>query len=91
VLVGLNVPHIPAFEQVTVHLTPLFVESLDTTAVSNCVEPLTSKLGGGGLKTTEIANEASMVMLAEADFVGSETEVAVTVTVLPAGTADGAV
>jgi hypothetical protein len=32
-----------------------------------------------------------MEMLAEADFVGSVTEVAVTVTVPPAGTADGAV
>jgi hypothetical protein len=49
-----------------------------------------SDVGGAGLKATEIAG-AVIVMVADADFEVSVTEVAFTVTVLPVGTAAGAV
>ena len=47
--------------------------------------------GGGVLSMTEIAAAEVMVMEADADFVGSEAEVAVTVTTPVPGTAVGAV
>jgi hypothetical protein len=91
VLVGLNPPQAPMLPQVTDQVTPAFAESLLTTAVSDVVALVWSEEGGSGLKATEIGTAAVMVMVADADFVVSVTEVAVTVTVLPVGTADGAV
>jgi hypothetical protein len=88
VLVTLKLPQTPALPQLTDHVTPLFAASLLTIAVSGVVALVESEAGGAGLIATEIA---VMVIVAEAVTVVSLTEVAVTVTVLPVGTAEGAV
>jgi hypothetical protein len=76
--------------QVTVQVTPAFLLSLLTTAV-RLVVPLTMReVGGVGMRATETPG-AVMVMIAEANFVVSVTEVAVTVTVPELGIAAGAV
>jgi len=90
VWVGLNDPQAPALPHVTVQSTPALVLSFETTAVIGLVEFICIDVGGGGLKTTVIAG-AVMVMFAETDFVESACEVALTVTVVPVGTAAGAV
>ena len=82
-----NAPQEPELPQVTDQVTPAFAESLVTVAVSAAVALVVSKAGAPE-SVTEIA---LMVMVAEADFVESVREVAVTVTVLPVGTAAGAV
>ena len=81
----------PQFElpQVTIQFTPLFDGSFVTTAVRAVMLLICTEEGGGGLKETMGAGV--MVILAEANFVGSAVEVAVTVTMLPEGTAAGAV
>ncbi len=55
------------------------------------VAPRPSDVGGVGLSATVMAAGAVMVMVAEAVFVVSVTEVAVTVTVPDVGTVAGAV
>ena len=90
VLVGLMLPHC-ALPQLTLHVTPAFAESPVTDATMLAVAPVFIDEGGGVLSVTEIAGEAVMVMEAEADFVGSEAEVAVTVTTPVPGTTVGAV
>ena len=87
---GLNDPQAPVLPQVTVQSTPAFVESNETTAVIGLVVLTCIDVGGGGLKTTVIGGGV-MVMFAETNFVLSAVEVAVTVTILPLGTAAGAV
>jgi hypothetical protein len=80
-------PQAPALAQVSVQSTPALAASLVTIAFSSEVAPVpTESVAGATLTET-----GRIVMLALIDFVGSLTEVAVTVTVLPAGTADGAV
>ena len=93
VVAGLKLPQAPELPQVTVQLTPPFLLSLLTTAVRLVVVPVTSDVGAAGLNVTEMAGGggAVIVIVAEADFVVSETDVAVTVTVLLVGTAEGAV
>jgi hypothetical protein len=86
--VGLKEPH-GELPQVTDQATPAFLLSLATTAVRLPVA-LTASDAGGEFKVTEIASGV-IVMVAEADLVESETEVAVTVTVLGDGTVAGAV
>ena len=76
--------------QVTVQVTPALWLSLLTTAVRLEVTPMMREVGGVGLRATEIPG-AVMVIVAEADFVVSVTEVAVTVTVPEVGIAAGAV
>lgn len=76
--------------QVTVQVTPALWLSLLTTAVRLEVAPMMREVGGVGLRATEIPG-AVMVIVAEADFVVSVTEVAVTVTVPEVGIAEGAV
>jgi len=76
--------------QVTVQVTPALWLSLLTTAVRLEVAPMMREVGGVGLRATEIPG-AVMVIVAEADFVVSVTEVAVTVTVPEVGIAAGAV
>ena len=88
-----SVPHVapehPAPERDQV--TPLFCESFCTEAVKLAdVETCTDVLAG--LTETEIARGADvMVTLATFDFVVSETEVALMVTVAGEGTLAGAV
>jgi hypothetical protein len=66
--------------------------SLLTTAVRLVVWLTTSDVGGVGLRATEIdGGGAVIVIVAEAVFVVSATDVAVTVTVAGLGTALGAV
>jgi hypothetical protein len=77
--------------QVTVHVTPPFLLSLLTTAVRLAVVPTNTDVGGVGLRATEMAAAAVIEMVAEALFVVSVTEVAVTVTVAGLGTVEGAV
>jgi hypothetical protein len=92
-VVGLKLPQAPALPQFTVHVTCGLLElSLLTNAVSCSLEFTRTALGGAGLKETVTAPLGPvMVRVAEADLVGSVTEVAVMVTVLPVGTAEGAV
>ena len=73
---------------VSVHVTPLFVESLLTVAVKFCVEPVVT-FAVEGDTATPIAAPA-MVIVAEDDLVVSETEVAVRVTVAGEGAVAGA-
>jgi hypothetical protein len=54
------------------------------------VAPVCREEGGAGWKETDMAG-AVMVIVAEKKEVGSVTEVAVTVTLPPLGTTDGAV
>jgi hypothetical protein len=85
----LNVPQAPAplLPHVTDQVTPAFLESLVTVAVSAAVALVASKAGA-----PESATEMAVIVIVDdADFVGSVTDVAVTVTVLPVGTAEGAV
>jgi len=78
--------------QVTVQSTPAFDESFVTRAVSGLFVPSCIDDGGSGWKETLIGGGVVlMVIVAETDFVGSACEVAVTFTVLPVGTAAGAV
>ena len=63
-------------------------ESLATKAVNAAPLEACSDVGAGPSVTTTVV---TMVMVAEADFVGSVIEVAVTVTVLPEGAVMGAV
>jgi hypothetical protein len=77
--------------QVTDQLTPAFAVSLLTEAIRLAVAPITIDDGAGVVRATEIAGAEVIVMVAEADLVESLTEVAVTVTVLPEGTEEGAV
>ena len=77
-VVGLNDPQLPLGAQLQV--TPAFVESLATTAVSVAVALICSEAGGAGLNDTEIPAGAVMVTVACADWVESVTEVATTVT-----------
>ena len=72
----------------SVHVTPLLAESLLTVAVKFCAEPAVT-LAVKGETLTVIP--PTIVITEEADFVGSETEVAVKVTAADAGTAAGAV
>jgi hypothetical protein len=68
---------------VTVHFTPALALSFVTTAVRLAVVLTTNDAGGAGLNATEMAG-ALTVIVAEAVFVLSVTEVATTVTVVPA-------
>jgi hypothetical protein len=77
--VGLKDPQ-AELPQVTVHVTPAFLLSLVTTVVRLLVVPMVIDAGAAGLKATEMGG-AAMVMVAVPDFVLSELEVAVTVTV----------
>jgi hypothetical protein len=87
----LKLPH-KLLEQVTVQVTPAFLESLVTMAAMLVVPLIASEDGGGAAKATVMAAlEEVMVTVAEADFVVSATEVAVMVTVAGEGTAEGAV
>jgi len=70
--------------------TPLFCESFVTVAV-NCTWVLTCTPVGSGLGEVICTEIAIILNVTWADFVGSPTEVAVTVTELVAGALDGAV
>ena len=75
----------------TLHVTPALPESFATTAVYGEVALTLMNERAGGLNVTVMAPPVMMVITAEADFVLSVTDVAVTVTVFPLGIADGAV
>ena len=90
VLAAESEPQEPALPQVTVQLTPEFVLSLLTSAV-NAALPPTCKKAGVGLSVTAIGAGAVMVIVADAEALLFATDVAVTVTVLELGTAEGAV
>ena len=87
-VVGLNEPQ--ALDGAHDHVTPEFVGSFATTAVSVAVVPVCKELGGTGLNETEIG-AAAMVTIAEADAEAFCTDVAVMVTAPPVGIAAGAV
>jgi hypothetical protein len=78
VVVGETVPH-GVGEQDTVQVTPLFAESLVTVAVNCDVAPACTVAVLGVTETETVL--AGIVMVAEAAFDESATEVAVTVTV----------
>jgi hypothetical protein len=89
-LVGLKLPHCE-LPQVTLRVTPPLTESPVTDATMFAVAAVTTDAGGGVESVTEIAGPVVTVMEAVADFVGSETEVAVTVSTPVPGTVEGAV
>jgi len=88
--VEVNVPQ-AALPHVTVHFTPAFALSFATLAVMLVVPAGASVDGGCAAKVTATAGGPVIVIVAEADFVLSVTEVAVTVTEFPVGIAVGAV
>ena len=90
VLVGSKLPH-GALAQVTLQVTPALAESPVTEATTLAVAAVASEAGGGVLSVTEIVGAVVIVIEAVADFVGSEAEVAVTVTTPVPGTTVGAV
>ncbi len=75
---------------VKVHVTPLLAGSLVTVAV-NCWVPLIATVGFVGEMLTLMGGATVTVIVAEADMVGSATEVAVSVTAAGVGTLAGAV
>jgi hypothetical protein len=87
-----KLPHVAGavVVQVTVHFTPAFALSLATFAVMLVVEDVLSDDGGAAANVTTMPG-AVIVIVAEADFVGSVTDVAVTVTVAGFGITLGAV
>ncbi len=88
---GLNEPQAPALPHVAVQSTPLLAGSFVTVAAT-FTGPLTFRLTGGAIeRATATGAPAITVMVAEADLLGSAVEVAVRVTVFPAGTLAGAV
>jgi hypothetical protein len=86
----LKLPHCKP-PQVTVQVTPAFAESPVTDAMTLAVAPVANEEGGGVLSVTVIAGAVVTVMEAVADFVVSETEVAVSVSTPVPGTVAGAV
>lgn len=89
VCTGLNVPQAPVGPQL--QLTPLLAESFVTVAAMTAVAPVFNDPGGAVDSVTEIAVGDVMFTTALAFFVLSETELAVMVTLTPAGTDAGAV
>ncbi len=87
---GLNDPQAPALPQLAVQSTPLFPGSFVTVAATFAV-PLTFKLTGGAIGIATATGGAVTVIVAEADLVVSAVDVAVRVTVFPAGALAGAV
>jgi hypothetical protein len=86
VVAELNVPQtpVPVLPQVTVQFTP----AVSLVVAENIAVALIASEVGTPERLTVMA---VIVMFAEADLVGSVTEVAVTVALLPLGTAEGAV
>jgi hypothetical protein len=91
VVVAEKLPH-DELPHVTVHFTPAFALSLTTFAVMLVVVDSGSEVGGAAANATVIPEDAAVIVIvAEAAFVVSVTDVAVTVTVAGFGTALGAV
>jgi hypothetical protein len=90
VVVGLNVPHAEV-PQVTLHVTPAFLLSPATTAVSGKVLLIVSAAGGVAANETLTPAGAAIVIVAVAVAVPSVTELATMFTVPPVGTFAGAV
>jgi len=86
---GLKLPHAPAVPQFAVQFTPSAFVSLATVANSVAVPPSLKVAGGAVLSVTTIGGVGVMVALAVADLVGSDTDVAVRVTVFPLGAVVG--
>lgn len=88
---GLKEPQAEA-PQVTVHCTlGLAVTSLVISALSGMEAPTSMEAGTVAKNATEMGMGGTMVTVAETDLVVSATAVAVMVTVLPVGIAEGAV
>jgi len=93
VVTFVNVPHVAPEQPLpeSDHVTPLFCESFCTVAAKPAVVKTCTDVDVG-LTPTEIGSGAAVtVMVADADFVESATEVAFSVTVAGVGTAEGAV
>ena len=89
VVLGLKVPQLATGVQL--HVTPAFPESLATVAVIDVVL-LRNNAVGVVLNVTVIGTvTVAIVIVALALFVVSVTDVTLIITVLPVGTADGAV
>ena len=86
----------PQFVQFKLQSTPAAAESFKTTATGCAVRPepefVTERADGVTLTEIALAADGVVIVTVElTDFVVSVTEVAVSITVPPAGTADGAV
>jgi hypothetical protein len=90
VVVELNEPH-AVVPHVTVHVTSGFAETSFAIFAMREDCPLICRDAGGERMLTEIGIGGTIVICAETDLLLSATEVAVTVTVVPAGIAEGAV
>jgi hypothetical protein len=84
----LNHPQASELPQATVQLTPLFAVSFPTFAVRLAIVFTVSEEGGDTIETVMFV-DGVIVIVAEADLLPSVTEVAVTITVFPLGTAAG--
>jgi hypothetical protein len=90
VFAGLTAPQAPAVPQLTLQVTPALAGSLMTVAVKVAV-PLSTTEVADWLSVTVTAPATEVtVIVAEAVLLGSVTELAVMVTVPPAGTVAGA-
>jgi hypothetical protein len=89
--VGETLPHVAPlqFAPASVQVTPLACESFCTLAENVCVAPPVATLAVVGDTLTVIAGFAVSVIVAPADLVESETDVAVSA-IVPDGTAAGA-
>jgi len=90
VLVGLNEPHV-VVPHVTVHVTSELAETSFAIVATRESCAFTCTDAGGERMLTESGGGRTIVICAETDLLVSATEVAVTVTVVPAGIAAGAV
>lgn len=90
VCVGLKDPHSPAVWQVAFQSTPALAVSPVTVALKT-TGVLTGRFEGGAVSNARVIPAAAMVITAVAVAVGSNVDVAVSVTVFPDGTALGAV
>ena len=84
-------PQAPALPQATVQSTPLFAGSFVTVAARFAVPLIAMLPGGAGEKATEIGPAPGTAIVAEADLLGSATDVAVATTLGFAGMLAGAV
>jgi hypothetical protein len=84
----LNEPHEGLGVQL--HVTPPFAASFDTVAAISTVVFVCIDAGGGVVSTTAIGGGGVTFTLTVADFVLSETEAALMLTLPPWGTAAGA-
>ena len=85
-----NEPQAPALPQVTVQSAPLVIESFVSVTLIAVMEEVATEVGRALVKTIMMGGAVVMVMTAVTNLLLSAVEAAFMVTVLPVGTAAGA-